>query len=319
MRPFCRVRVEVCVQDGRFEPLIDGPVVDVSRQMRFEPGQSTLTATVRDDTFYLNKDEERFRFDDESDYEIVEEIFDRFDQIADTRIDEDLRQSGEDTRAFRANGTAIQVLMSLAEVRDKHVYVLPGVNPGESVGCCKALPGPDDRDAKRLPTMVLLGNEANIRDLDVRHDVSYPADYSTASVRASDKEVVPSTAGYRDREALGESDPLPEGTSPSRRILRPSPFTGRDRDRATASRARRSGFAFEAEGAAIEDCYTGIPRPYRLVAVKAGETPLSGDYVVKRATHTLGRSSYDRSFTLMRDAESDTGKESPASAARRIF
>ncbi|OQX17041.1 MAG: hypothetical protein BWK76_10885 [Desulfobulbaceae bacterium A2] len=319
LRPFTRLRIEISVRDDHFVPLIDGPIVDINSRLRFEPGRSTLTLTVCDDSIFLNRHEEHFALDEASDYEIITKLFRRCEQISRTEIDDDLRDNGEDSLPFRANGTAMQVLLSLARIHDKHVYVLPGDYPGESTGCCKALPSAPERQSDGLEPLVLLGEEANIRDFDVDQDFSRPAEYAAATVRIADKSVVASSGSFRDRALLGDTMALPAEQEPAHRILRPNPFDDRRPERATAARAQASGFALLASGAVIDGRYQDVLQPYRLVTVQAGETPLSGEYVIRQVTHSLGRSSYSQAFTLMRNATSETGGESPAEAARSLF
>jgi hypothetical protein len=316
MRPHTRVRVEVSVLDNQFYPLIDGPVVGIDSKMQFEPGQSNLTLVVRDDSFYLDENDEHFSYDNKSDGQVVKEIFARFSQINSMQIDEDL---AEGEGSFRSNGTAMQVLRGLAEVHGKHVYVLPGEEPGQSIGCFKAFPGINDRQTDSLPPLILLGSDANIRSLNLGRDIAQPEEAYASTVQISDKRVIPTAASYRDREPLGERSALPDGVEPSRRMLRPNPFMGRQMDRAVASRAQNSSYAFESSGSVIEGCYPGILQPYRLVSVKAGETPQSGAYVITHVTHTLTRSAYSQSFTLTRNAESETFGENMTSTVRSIF
>ncbi|MEO6408199.1 MAG: hypothetical protein ABIO45_05535, partial [Burkholderiaceae bacterium] len=87
-QPFSRVRVELDIGNGRFAPLIDGPLASVDASLDSQPGRSTATIVVRDDSAFLNRDEEvEAPFEHRSDSAIAREIFQRFTQIADTRIE----------------------------------------------------------------------------------------------------------------------------------------------------------------------------------------------------------------------------------------
>ncbi len=55
LKSFNRVRIEIQVNKEKFIPLIDGPVVGLDNSMSSEPGQSTVTLLVHDDSVYLNK------------------------------------------------------------------------------------------------------------------------------------------------------------------------------------------------------------------------------------------------------------------------
>lgn len=311
MRPRARVRVEVSVADDQFVPLIDGPVVGLDTRMQFEPGQSVVTLTVQDDSVFLNDRDDMFFFDeDDTVREIVRLLFGSYDQLSGTPvIDDDLDSPAADSYAMRANGTAMQVLRCLARVHEKHVNVLPGENRGESLGSFRALPRVGDRNSDSLPPLVLLSSEANVSGLDVRRDFTGPEETFSSNLSISDKGLVSRTASYLDRELLGDSPVVPDDQEPARRRLRPAPCVGPDPDQAVSARSGESSFSLEASGRVIEGCYRGVLRPYQLVEVQAGETPLGGDWVVKQVTHTLSRSSYGQSFTLSRNAESETQSE----------
>lgn len=318
LQPDVRIRVEIAVQNDEFIPLIDGPVVGIDSRLQFEPGQSAVTLIVHDDSIYLQQDEEHFSHDDRSDFEIIQEIIQNCEHISRPEIDDDLRDNGGETLPLRFNGTAMQLLRGLAKVHNKHVYVLPGSDPGESVGCCKALPTAASRES-RLAPLILLGSEANCRELNTGLDLGHPSDFTTATVQSTDKSVSTGSGSFRDSESLGERPALPEGRPGGRRILRPSPFEGRRPELAAAARAQKSSYALQLSGSVIEGCYQDVLLPYHLVTLQAGETPQSGDYVVRQVTHTLGRSTYSQSFFLMRNATSETGGADPLETTRSPF
>lgn len=323
MSPRARVRVEVSVANDQFLPLIDGPVVGLDTRMQFEPGHSVVILTVQDDSVFLNDRDHMFFFlEDDTVREIVRLIFDSFDQLSGTPIiDDDLDRPVAETYALRDNRTAMQLLRCLAHANGKHVNILPGENPGESVGSFRALPRVGDRNSDNLPPLVVLSAEANISGLDMRREFTGPQDTFSSNLSISDKGLVTHTASYRDRDLLGDSPVLPEDQEPARRRLRPAPCVGPDPEQAASAQSDESSFALEASGRVIEGCYRGVLRPYQLVEVQAGETPLSGDWTVKQVTHTLSRSSYRQSFTLSRNAESETQseREAVADSIRSIF
>ena len=131
--PFSRVRVELDIGNGRFAPLIDGPLVSVDAALDSQPGRSTATMVVRDDSAFLNRDEEvEPAFENRSDSDIAEELFGRFEQIRDTRIE---RHRGDAGDAPRGAARCCEFLRELALANDRHAYVLPGEEPGASIGC----------------------------------------------------------------------------------------------------------------------------------------------------------------------------------------
>ena len=138
------MRVELDIGDGRFVPLIDGPLVSIDAALDSQPGRSTATMVVRDDSAFLNRDEEvEPPFEHRSDSDIAEELFGRFEQIRDTRIEGTDATPETTTR----RGTVLQFLRELALASDRHAYVLPGDEPGASIGCFL----PDPEGAAELP------------------------------------------------------------------------------------------------------------------------------------------------------------------------
>jgi len=57
MRSFSRVRIEIKNGRAPFIPLIDGPVVKSYDQRSSQPGQSSITLHVQDDSVYLDREE----------------------------------------------------------------------------------------------------------------------------------------------------------------------------------------------------------------------------------------------------------------------
>src|SRR5688572_9409818 len=62
-KSFSHVLVEVNVWEDPFVPLIDGPIVAHESNKSPEPGQSSITLVVRDDSVYLNREENLVRFE----------------------------------------------------------------------------------------------------------------------------------------------------------------------------------------------------------------------------------------------------------------
>ncbi len=324
VKPFSRVRVEISIGGNPFVPLIDGTVVMPNMQMSFAPGQSSLTVTVQDDSVLLNRQEQRFSFDGQSAEAIAKELYGNFKKIiAKMDIEAEGSASGSNEQPdFRQNGTAMQVLRCLAQRQGKHAYLLPGANPGESIGVFRAFPSTSDitPHARELPPLILLGQEANLQNFNVRQDATRPSRFSASSLRASDREPIDSRERFDERTSLlGEKSALPEGEEPGLHLLRASACMAHgDLDRTVGAQAERSSYAFTATGEVLGGCYPGVLQPYRLVTVQAGGTPYSGTYVITQVTHTLSRSIYSQSFALTGNAESETSTNSVASQQERV-
>ena len=153
---FSRVRIEIDIGHGRFVPLIDGPLVSIDAELDAQPGRSTATMVVRDDSAFLNRDEEvEPPFENRRHSDVVEELFERFEQIRDTRIEATTATIESTVR----RGTVLQFLRELAWVNDRHAYVLPGEERGASIGCFL----PDPEDASDLPPLVMIGDNRSLR------------------------------------------------------------------------------------------------------------------------------------------------------------
>jgi len=300
MRSFSRVRVEIRIGIGSFVPLIDGPIVGYNNRKSSEPGQSTVTLTVQDDSVYLNREENISQFENLLDHEIAREIFSGFEQIASTDIEETPSSGSSLTPVVVQRGTAMQTLRSLARRHGMHAYVMPGDDPGQSVGCFKSFPTQTDG----LPSLILLGSDRNIEDFNVRNDAQRPATARASSVRVTDRSVVTSTSSSDDLELLGDEPASESSSETGTRILPPHQGESVDLEQAVSAEAADSAYAFEATGNVLNGCYEGILQPYRVVMVMAGSSSLSGSYLISRVTHSLTRSEYSQSFSLRRNARS---------------
>ena len=78
MDAFSRVRVEIKVGGDSYIPLIDGPVVGYDSKMESEPGKSSITLLVQDDSVFLNRKDAVMPFEKKKDHEIAERIYKDF-------------------------------------------------------------------------------------------------------------------------------------------------------------------------------------------------------------------------------------------------
>jgi hypothetical protein len=304
---FGRVRVEIDAGDGVFVPLIDGPIVGSDQAMSAEPGQSTRTAIVQDDSVYLNRADRVFRFEQKLDHEIAAQIYGDAEQIAETDIDTSTKPPADDIPLDEVQrGTEMQVLRRLASRQGMHAYVLPGPEPGTSIGAFKPFPTEPDG----LPPLILLGGERNVQTFTVREDAQGPATVSAQSLSITDKTVTRATANVRDVELLGEEAAAASLKDEAKRILPPGSDGAVDANAAVKAAAQKLSYAFEAGGSVSSECYGAALIPYRVVTLKGVNDKLSGDYVIKSVNHRLTRSAYEQSFSLLRNATSNGGAAS---------
>src|ERR1700730_13469649 len=67
---FGRVRIEVKIGKDPFVPLIDGSIIGFENRLSAEPGQSTATVHIHDDSVLLNREEAVEFFGDKTDDQI---------------------------------------------------------------------------------------------------------------------------------------------------------------------------------------------------------------------------------------------------------
>lgn len=317
MSPFSRARVEVKIGKGPFVPLIDGPIVESDSQMHSEPGQSSITLNVHDDSIFLNREERVRRFENMLDHEIARQIFGEFEQIATTDIEDTPSPGSSLPPVVVQRGTAMQLLRSLARRQGKHVYVLPGESPGQSIGCFKAF----SVETEGLPPLILFGSERNIENFNARNNARRPSNVRASTISIADKSVITRTSSFSDTELLGEEAALESDSETATYILPPYQGESVDLDRAVRAEATNSSFAFEVTGNVLNHCYHDVLSPYRVVCVMGANKRSSGNYLIRKVIHTLTRSTYSQSFTLIRNARSGGvggGLGSPADLAKRI-
>ena len=318
MQSFSRVRVEIKNGRAPFVPLIDGPVVKSYDQRSSQPGQSSITLHVQDDSMYLDREENVELFNNRSDWQIAEEIFENIEQIHTSDVERESSSEGGTgsslTPEVVQRGTAMQILSLLAKRGGNHVYVLPGENAGESIGCFRPFPTQPDG----LPQLVLLGPERNFETFNSRYDAQRPSRVRASTLSITDKSVTTSTSRFSDIEILGDEPPFENESDTATHILPTRQGESVDLDQAVSSEAVDSSYAFEVTGNVIGHCYPGILQPYRVVTVMAGNTKLSGNYLIRRVTHTLTRSHYSQSFTLRRNAVSGSAGSSTGDMASEM-
>jgi hypothetical protein len=290
---FSRIRIELDAGSGRFVPLIDGPLVSVDGKLDSQPGRSTAALVVRDDSAFLHRDEEiEPSVENRRDSEIAEQLFRRFGQIKDIRV-EATSGTHENTQW---RGTALEFLRKLAKANDRHAYVLPGNEPGESVGCF--LPDPDDT---AFPKLVLIGDDRNISEAAIEQDPDGPQRTRASVLRISDRGTVRFETSSHDLGLMRDLPALPADLTP-RRLLHPADNTRKDPEAAVSGQARRAGYVYRLSGRVVPGCYSTVLSPYAKVNVEAGATPYSGVYLITKVVHRIAPSLYTQQFEAKADS-----------------
>jgi len=304
--PFSRVRVEIDIGNGRFAPLIDGPLVSVDAALDSQPGRSTATLVVRDDSAFLNRDEEiEAPFEHRKASDIATELFGRFEQIGDTRID--ATEAAPETTTRR--GTVLQFLRELANANDRHAYVLPGDQPGTSIGCFLA----DPTDAAGLPPLVLVGESRNLSNTSVMQDPEGGERTQAQVLRVDDQGVTHFETSATDLGLMRTLPALPADLTP-RRLLNPSDNTREDPATAATAQARRNGYVYLLTSQVIPGCYGSLLTPYQKVRVDVGATPYSGDYLITKVVHRITPSLYTQELEAKTDSVTEVSGAAVAEA-----
>lgn len=167
-KTWTRLRLEVRNQTSTWVPLIDGPIVTWHASMSGEPGQSTVTIVAHDDTAYLNIYAMREVFEDDTDEDVIDTMFDRVDSITDVEVDPLPPQPDDRPLKHIKLGTEMDMLRSIADPYDLHVYVVPD-DLNTSVAYVKRL---STKRTAGLPALVLTGSDRNIETFDARNEVN---------------------------------------------------------------------------------------------------------------------------------------------------
>ena len=304
--PFSRLRIEIDIGAGRFAALIDGPLVAVDAALDSQPGRSTATLVVRDDSVFLNREEGvEPPFENRTDSDIAEELFGRFGEIRATRIE----PTEAATETVTRRGTVLQFLRELARANERHAYVLPGDEPGASIGCFL----PDPHDAADLPPLVLIGANRNLASASIEQDPEGGERTQAQVLRVDDQGVTSFETSAQDLGLMRGIPALPIDLTPVR-LLDPSDNTRADPAAAAAAQARRNGYLYRLTSHVIPGCYAAVLAPYRKVRIDAGATPYSGDYLITKVVHRITPSLYAQELEAKTDSVTEVSGAAVAEA-----
>ena len=304
-KPVSRLRVEIDIGDGQFTPLIDGPLVSVDAALDSQPGRSTSTMVVRDDSAFMHRDEEVERLpENKSDSEIAEIMFGRFG-IKDTRCP---ATKGTRPNAVR-RGTVLDYLRQRATQNGRHAYVLPGDTQGKSIGCFLE----DPADAASLPKLVMIGDNRNLANASITENPDGPERTRARVLRVSDQGTATFETSAADLGLMRDLPAVPADLTP-RRLLHPADNTQEDPEAAVSGQARRAGYVYQLSGHVVPGCYAAVLSPYNKVRVDAGATPYSGDYLITKVVHRITPSLYSQQIEAKTDSVSEVSGADVAEA-----
>lgn len=297
---FSRIRVELQFNTDPWVALIDGSVVGVDNSLHNEPGRSTITLIVQDDSVLLNRTAQTQVFEGQSDSDIASQLFSAVPGITPGNIQTTTPSSDPLGGVTVQRETGMQLLRRLARRNGFHAYVLPGDTPGQSQGCFA--PYPSD-PTPGLSPLILLGTDRNMESFSATNDAQAPTSYSASTLGISDRSTDDQTSNFSDLPELGDETAYDNQSSTGQDFLSPADLD-EDPDRATSAATTRSAYSIHANGRTLPDCYDSILWPYDVVTVQAGPMQHSGDYVVTKVRHLINRSLHSQEFELVSDSRS---------------
>ena len=292
--PFSRVRVELDPGSGTFVPLIDGPVVRFESQLDSQPGRSTATFAVRDDSVLLDREHGTEVFRDKTDSQIADEVLRSVPAIAEARTSPATTATHPITSR---RGTKLTLLSQLAHANARRVYVLPGAERGQSIGCF--LPDPAEADPG-LPALKLIGDDRNLEDATIEEDSESPEQSHGSTLRLSDGQVASFQSSAADLSISNDAPVLSSQDAPSR-LLPPADALRDDLTDATQRRARDAAYGFKLTSSVVPGCYAAVLSPYLKARVECGSTPYSGTYLITKVVHRITPSIYTQHFEARSD------------------
>jgi hypothetical protein len=310
-----RARIEI-KNENRFVCLIDGPIVDIDVDMRSEPGRSSITLKIYDDSILLDNDEEILIYNRKKGTEIADEIYGdavRRHILGSLEVLKEVTPSLPKTINFR--GTRMQLLRMLAKENQVYAYVLPGNLAGKSVGHFNACP----KKPPVFANLVLLGETRNVESFKLNINVLKPSKVKVSSLDPIKKKISPTfSSNYQDFKALGDVPAVEDqrhvalnAMNPSIRLLHPYSTFSDDTEQMAKDQANKSGYAVEATGHLLQtetDTYQDILTPYGFITVEGVNSLYCGVYFITKVIHKITPMNFTQSFTMIRNAFSDTTK-----------
>jgi len=326
-----RIRIEVKVGKKSFVPLIDGPVVGINNPSSFKPGQSFIDVIVHDDSSYLNQVDKTRRFEDIQDDQIAAKIFQDCPEILHNNNVEKIKQKRPIPVVIQ-RGTDMQLLRMLSKRNGMHSYVLPGINPGQSIGCFK--PFPTQKDG--LPDLVLLGSDHNLVSFKLDNDFLKPSNFNSLYLSMVDKSISEYHCSFNNANKMLTCSSVDCSFNNANKMLtcssidnkkntassNLSPFqnlSSSDTEQMVKSKTMESSYSNEGTGSVLENCYPDVLQPYRVVCISGACAKESGEYVLTKVTHTLNRESYSQSFTVIRPTSSDGSSSKSDKPMGKVF
>ncbi|MEJ7603338.1 MAG: hypothetical protein WKG01_35955 [Kofleriaceae bacterium] len=334
-----RLRIEVRSHTPSWVPLIDGPIVAWDADVSGEPGTSMMTLVAHDDTTLLNVEARYEKFEGKTDEQLVRDLLLRARAAIDTLdIDPFPEQPKDRPLKHIKRGTEMEMLRSIADPYDMHVYVVPGDTIGRSVACVKRL----STDPSGLPVLLLAGTDRNVEGFGARNDVAQAMRYQGLQLdvdnvaqgkalrskwTADDVGPVHGNQGQAPEptpvdppvDLLGKLTAIDSLDSLGIALLPPNVAAFRNVEVLVSRWQQRSSYTITAQGSVRYGCYNGVLRAYDVVGVSGVPERLCTNFVVREVTHTLARSEYRQDFALMTNATAQVAQQGGGFVPSGVF
>ena len=300
--PCRRVRVELRVGSGAFQPIFEGTSRGVEMRMAAEPGASVQHLRAYDDTTLLDYSDPDPQPLSGAPHQVVQTLL---DDVESFRGDLPQMPATDGNAGVRGQnvpwqGSAFATIEKLAQDQRRLFFVKPGKQAGYSIACFKE---PTREVSSRYPPLVLLGRDRNVDSFETSHEYSQAGDFSGAALRLEDRSVAKRSARLDEGQFIGTRSALPDRCKPPRRVLHPLELMNEYLvDTVVDRQTEESGYLVTANARLRTREYGAVIEPDTLLVVTGAELSRCGTYYVEAVTHTLDRSEYIQALQLRRNA-----------------
>ena len=263
MKAFTVIRVEVNAGDGKFVPLIDGPVVGFDSARSALPGKSEVTVVVHDDSALLNRAGGRRSA---GRARLTANWHDNFQRCSTSearrRLTKLRRSRTRSTAGFRAerNADAVSAGPGRGAIRSGTPTFCPARTPARASAVSESFP--------RIPTACRNGparRRSQHRQISTSNNRGTPTNTHRRrrlSARPSER-ARPATSSFRDATLMGDPPPTAAAAPPATTHLPPGQSDRVDPGETAQGAAANSTFSLSATGSIVPFCYPAALSPYR--------------------------------------------------------
>lgn len=310
-RPLVPIGVRLTAGVGPPQAVING-YVTAHRAGVADAGRSWVEVRGTDVTGLMNLEEKVTAWPNMPDSVIASAIFGQYAVVPVVAPTAPRLVQPEGTTTQR--GTDIRFLRRLARRNGFECYVQPEAVSGVDTGYFKPA---ITTGVPQAVLSVAMGPSTNVRDLQVRYDMTRPTAAVAAGIDTTTKAPQAGVAPVSTQPPMGLEPTLLRLLAGGRLAsVRPSDsgaFTVGELQPMVQGIADRSSLAVTMEGKCGAD--VGVLRPGNLVALRGAGRLYSGLYLLTSVRIVIGRDRFEQHFTARRNAVTMTGAEFATAAA----